>query len=43
MKCTKDCDSCAEGDMCLGCPHDHDKVACELAEITYFDAQEGGL
>lgn len=42
MTCPNDCDTCIDS-TCEGCEYEHDKLKCELAGITYFDAQEGQL
>jgi len=41
MICDK-CDTCIDS-SCEGCEFDRDKLACELAGISYFDAVERGL
>lgn len=52
ISCTKDCDSCAEGSRCSGCPFGHNMNQCKEAEKLkqqaaempcYYDAQERGL
>lgn len=42
VECLHDCDACIDN-ACDGCEYGHDKAACEIGQITYFDATERGL